>query len=267
MAYQRTRLAKYLNTRQYFKATFSQIRHDKNNKPEILFTNVYPVYNNGKKVPIRDQSNTGPTDEKGRPIVADHAWVKMGIAFLRLPQEAMSGDEIMFKARVSEYPINRQDILDARQDRWLKGKQQAHEVYLQYQNQTKKELDQLWQETQKHSQQVYQNYKQHLITYDEMRARQKQLISDYKKVRRQAYYSMQNKQKRRITKAQKEINNTKLVDYELTNLREVQFVKLNHKFDKYRVKYDPERLYDHKYTKFLAAHSIAAANNTIKNFN
>ena len=266
MSYQRTRLAKYLNTRQYFKATFSQIRHDKDKHPEILFTNIYPVYADGKKVPIRDKKEDGPVDKKGRPIAADHAWVKLGVNFLRLPTEAMPGDVIMFKARVDEYPINRENVLDARQDLWLKGKQEAQRVYLKYKNQTKKEMDALWQVTQDKSQAVYEKYKQHLLTYDEMRAEQKALLSDFKKARRQAYYSMQNKQKRRINKAQKKIKETKLVDYELTNLREIKFVKLNHKFDKYRVSYNPDRIREYKYTKFLAAHSMAAANHTIKNW-
>lgn len=258
---QRIGLKKYLDTDQYFKATFGEIRHDKKNQPEVLLLNVYPVYETGKKVPLRGQ-NVLKTN-KGLAIVADHLWTPLTPEFLK-QKELLYQDEIMFKAHVIAYPISRKNVREKRDDIWINGKKESQKVYRDYEHLKNNDLEMLWHLTQDATQKVFEAHKNHLITFTEMKQEQKQLMRNYKKKRRQAFASMKQKQKRRIKKAKQQIIQEELVDYTLDDVHNLNVIKYNKKLNKYRVKYDPNRINDLSYTKFLAAHSQYAAQNKLK---
>lgn len=256
MSNQRLRLAKYINKRQNYRAVFNEIRHDKQNKPEVLLTDVYPVYKNGKKVPLRSKPEL--KDQNGLQIAADHVWVKLNCIFLRLPTELLYGDQIQFSAVVKTYPIVRQNVVQKRQKLWQNGLHKADEVYQKY-SEYKNTIEQDAYNAMKEAQKkAYQAYRQHLLTFQEMKNAQSEAYRDFKKLKQKAYQSMQAKQKRRIARAQKDIKQTDLVDYELTDLQDIQVISYNHHFDQFRIQYDADRFGDLAYTKFLAAHSMAS---------
>lgn len=257
MSNQRVRLAKYENKRQFYHAVFGEIRHDKNNQPEVLLKDIYPIYPNGKKVPLRSKPEL--KDDKGEQIAADHAWVKLNIGFLNLPYELLNGDQIVFSAVVKTYPIVRQNVLKSRDMAWNSGQQKAEQVYEDYQHFKNTVAENLYQEMKKSQEKAYAAYKKHILTFDEMQKAQKDAYRLFKNTKHKAYNSMQAKQKRRIKHAQKDIAQINLVDYELTDLQNIKIVDHITKFDIFRKQYDKTRLNDLSYTKFLAAHSMAAS--------
>lgn len=261
MSNQRKRLAKYENKTQRYRGIFGEIRHDKQNRPEILIKDIYPIYENGKKVPLR--SKDGPTNSKGQQIATDHAWIPMTKSLLEVGRELFNGDIIEFNAVVKPYKIARDDILKQREDLWQNGLAQANLVYQKYQRQKQRELTKARLVYNNLSQRAYWAYKKHLLTFNEMKAEQKRLKQVYHNLRKKLYTSMRVKQKRRINTAQHKIAQADLIDYSLEYLSRVTAVKRNKRFDPYRTMYDPNRLHDLKYTKFLAAHSMAASNGTL----
>lgn len=264
MANQRIRLAKYVGKTQRYRATFGEIRHDKNNHAEILLLDVYPVTSSGKKVPLRDKYKI--TGKGGKQVAADHVWVKLTQSFLKVPREVLRGDTIEFNAIAEPYKIKRDNVIKQRDKLWESGKRAADEVYQEYSNKTKKQLEILWHQVDDAMSKAYWAYKHKLLTYNEMHKEQTRLKREFQQKRKQAYRSMQDKQKRRIKRAQKQIAETDLVDYELQRMSHVQVVKYLSKYNKYRVQYDPNRAHELRYTKFLAAHSMAASNHTLKNW-
>lgn len=138
MSNQRKRLAKYENKNQRYRGIFGEIRHDKQNRPEILIKDIYPIYENGKKVPLR--SKDVPTNSKGQQIATDHAWIPMTKSLLEVGRELFNGDIIEFNAVVKPYKIARDDILKQREDLWQNGLAQANLVYQKYQRQKQREL-------------------------------------------------------------------------------------------------------------------------------
>lgn len=253
MSKQRLRLAKYLNKRQLYRATFSEIKHDKTDQPQVLLTDIYPVYQNGHKIPLRTKDNL--TNAKGQQIAADHVWTNLNIAFLKAPRELLCGDLIQFSAIVNTYPIKRDNVQNQRQKYWQEGKNAKEQVYQNFLQQ--KQL--LFQKAQTAKEKAYQAHLKHLLTFTEMQAAQKTIDQQTKALERKAYRSCQGKMKRRINKAQKEIAALPLLDYGLTKVRNVQVIKFNtHYSPAFRCRYDSTRLQDVRYTKFLAAHSIAA---------
>lgn len=251
---QRIRLAKYLNKRQRFRATFSEIRHDKENYPEILLLDIFPVYKNGHKVPLR----TKPVliGKNGEQIVADHVWTKLTPSFLQLPTEVLYGDIIDFDALVTSYPINRNDVLNKRDDIWAEGKKESDQVYQEYQQYKSSILEAHYLAMQDAIQKAYDAYKNHLLTFQEMKREQKLLKRDYHKLATKAFNSMKAKQNRRIAKAQRKIDDLDLVDYGLSDITNINWYRKNKQVNQERIYYDCNRLNDLAYTKFLAAHSM-----------
>lgn len=261
MSNQRKRLAKYKNKIQRYRGIFGEIRHDKQNRPEVLIKDIYPIYKNGKKVPLR--SKDGPTDSKGQQIATDHAWIPMTQSLLEVGRELFNGDIIEFDAVVKSYKIVRDDILKQRENLWQSGLTQLNVVYRKYQRQKQRELTKARLVYNNSSQRAYWAYKKHLLTFNEMKTEQKRLKQVYHNLHEKLYTSMKAKQKRRIDTAQHKIAQTDLIDYSLEYLSQVTAVKRNKRFDPYRTMYDSNRLHDLKYTKFLAAHSMAASSGTL----
>lgn len=250
MSNQRKRLAKYKNKIQRYRGIFGEIRHDKQNRPEVLIKDIYPIYKNGKKVPLR--SKDGPTDSKGQQIATDHAWIPMTQSLLEVGRELFNGDIIEFNAVVKSYKIVRDDILKQREDLWQSGLTQSNVVYQKYQRQKQRELTKARLVYNNSSQRAYWAYKKHLLTFNEMKTEQKRLKQVYHNLHEKLYTSMKAKQKRRIDTAQHKIAQTDLIDYSLEYLSQVTAVKRNKRFDPYRTMYDSNRLHDLKYTKFFS---------------
>lgn len=255
MAIQRTRLAKYLNQKQRFRATFSEIRHDKENKPEILLLDLYPIYQDGRKIPLRSKPII--VNSRGEQIASDHVWTGLTASFLKMPKEVLYGDVIDFTACVTAYAINRDDVLQKRNLMWQEGKKASEEVFNEYRNYKHSVLEAEYQAMQKASQKAYEAYKQHLLTFQEMKKAQKCLQRDFHKDAEKAYNSMQARQKRRIQRAQKKIADLDLIDYTLSDINSVSWHKRNKSADIFRNDYDVRRINDLKYTKYLAYHSMA----------
>ena len=169
MAIQRTRLAKYLNQKQRFRATFSEIRHDKENKPEILLLDLYPIYQDGRKIPLRSKPII--VNSRGEQIASDHVWTGLTASFLKMPKEVLYGDVIDFTACVTAYAINRDDVLQKRDLMWQEGKKASEEIFNEYRNYKHSVLEAEYQAMQKASQKAYEAYKQHLLTFQEMKRR------------------------------------------------------------------------------------------------
>lgn len=261
MSVQRTRLAKYLNQAQRFRGTFSEIRHDKQNKPQILLLNVYPIYSDGRKVPLRSQPEL--TDKYGHQIACDHVWVSLSQDFLKLPKEALYGDILNFTAKVIAYPIVRDNVLAERNQYWEKGQDAYEEVYHEYQRQRDTILEARYLATQEAIEKAYTAYKEHLLTFQEMKKAQNSLKRDFHKASQKLYQSMKAKQKRRIKTAQRKIQEIKTIDYGLTQITQVSFYKPKQSNNIYREDYNPERYNDLKYTKYLAYHSMSVKEESV----
>lgn len=264
MSLQRTRLAKYENKKQYYHATFGEIRHDKDNIAHVLLKDIYPVYENGKKIPLR--SKPPLLNKKGQQIAADHVWVELVPSFFDVNQELLYGDEITFSAVVQSYNISRSDVKDNRHAIWKNGQDESQKVYDEYRKFCKTELERKFIEMQNKSNNVFYAYKKHLLTYPEMQKEQSRLMKEFKKEKNKAYRSMQAKQKRRLDNASKKINDVKLIDYSFSNIQNVKCLKRITKFNKYRTYYDKTRINDLSYTKFLSAHSMAARKDDLENW-
>lgn len=250
---QRVRLAKYLNSVQRFRGTFSEIRHDKQNCPEMLLLDVYPIYSNGKKVPLRSKPYL--TNKRGMQIACDHVWTKLNQNILRLSTELIYGDEIDFDATVTQYPITRNNTINKRDEIWQIGQKKREDVYRDYRQFRDTVLEAQYQAGKEAIQKAYDAYKQHLITFSEMQKAQKSIQRELKASQHKAYRSMRQKQQRRIARAQQQIADVKMVDYGLSNLQNVSYYK-NSGHMNLRGKYDANRLSDLRYTKFLAWHSM-----------
>lgn len=253
MSQQRSRLAKYVNQRQWYRATFNVIKHDKQNQPQVLLTDIYPVYANGRKIPLRSKINL--TNTKGQQIAADHVWTSLNSAFLKAPCELLMGDLLQFSAVVNTYPIKRDNVQKKRELYWQQGTKAKEQVYQDYLRQRQM----LYQNAQVAKQKAYQAHVKHLLTFTEMQLAQNDIDKQTKTLQQKAYRSCQNKMKRRIRHAQKEIATLPLVDYDLTKIEHVTVIKFNTHYSlALRCHYDCSRLHDLRYTKFLAAHSMAA---------
>lgn len=258
MSNQRIRLAKYLNKRQLYHATFSEIRHDNNNQPQVLLINIYPIYKNGHKIPLRSKDNL--VDNQGHQIAATHVWTELTDSFLKVPYELLYGDQITFSAVVSTYNIVRDDIIIKRKQLWQNGLADKEKVYQDY----RKQIDSLYKESTFVKNQAFENYKNHLLTFPEMKLAQTKADIQFKQERNKLYRSCQRKMDRRIRKAQMAISKLQMIDYTLTDIKDINIIQLNKQFKHIkRFKYETNRLQDINYTKFLAAHSILARQNNL----
>lgn len=254
MSKQRTRLAKYLGKRQAYRATFNEIRHDEQNQPEVLLTDVYPVYADGKKVPLRSRDSL--TNKLGQQIACDHLWTALNSAFLAVPFELLNGDQIQFSAVVTSYNIVRQDVIDKRNKLWQKGLAAKNKIYENYQ----KQVNALYKTANLAKEKAFDNYKKHLLTFKEMKQVQKEADKNRKTACRKAKQSCRHKMDRRVKKAQREIAKVEMIDYTLSDVQDVQIVKANRHFNlDVRCKYDSNRLNDLNYTRYLSAHSMYAS--------
>lgn len=253
MSKQRLRLAKYLNKKQTYRATFGEICHDKKNKPHVVLLDIYPVYKNGHKVPLR--SKDALTNKHGQQIAADHLWTSLTKSFLDTPFELLYGDQIQFTATVKTYKITRDNVLDDRDKIWQNCMENNEKLYQQYVRQK----NELYRLANKSKEQAFKDHTKRIISFKEMKERQEEIDKLRKSDVSKAKQSYDRKIKRRIKKAQKQIKDEKLIDYTLTNIKNVEVIKPNHHFGtSVRAKYDSSRLKDLDYTKFLAAHSMLA---------
>lgn len=253
MSKQRLRLAKYLNKRQIYRATFSEIRHDDHDQPQVLLKNVYPVYANGRKIPLR--SRYVLTDEKGQQIAASHLWTNLNVNFLKVTHELLYGDQIQFSAVVTTYPIVRENVVKTRKQLWQQNKQDQKRMYKQYQLQ----LSEMYDTANEAKSKAYHAYRKHLLTFDEMKDAQNIATKELQRNRTRALNSFKRKAKNHTKRTQKQISNVSLVDYTLSEVQDVTLTKANKHFKpNMRCKYDETRLNDVRYTKFLAAHSMYA---------
>lgn len=254
MSKQRTRLAKYLGKKQAYRATFNEIRHNEQNQPEVLLTDIYPVYADGKKIPLR--SHDSLTDKHGQQIASDHLWTELNSAFLAVPFELLHGDQIQFTAIVTSYNIVRQDVLEKRNKLWEKGIAAKQNVYKHYQEQ----VNALYKTANLAKDKAFESYKKHLLSFKEMKKAQENADKIRKTACRKAKRSCQHKMDRRLKKAQRDIAKVEMIDYTLSKVQDVQIVKANQHFNlNVRCKYDSSRLNDLNYTKFLSAHSMFAS--------
>lgn len=165
---------------------------------------------------IRLAKDNDQVDKKGRHIVADHVWINLTKPWLNLKTELLDGDEVMFKASVAPYKITRSDTVAQRQAIWQKAK-------------VENEL--LWERYEKHK-----------------RSRM---------LKKHEFDKLKQKQHANLMQAAKEESEIKLVDYSLnriTNLKVVNYKRVYYHTE--RQIYDPNRIKDQKYTKFLAWHSM-----------
>lgn len=253
MSEQRLRLAKYLNKRQLYHATFSEIRHDNNEQPQVLLTDIYPVYPNGHKVPLRSKYTL--TDDNGHQIAASHLWTKLNAGFLESSCELLYGDQIEFSATVETYPIVRENVVQTRKQLWKQNNLDRQKIYKQYQEQTSA----LYKIAANAKQKAYKSYCKHLLSFDEMKQAQNKAAKDFQRDRTKAFKACQRKMNNHTKRVQKQIQNIPMLDYTLTDVQDVKIIKLNRHFkSSVRYQYDIDRLSDTRYTKFLAAHSMFA---------
>lgn len=253
MSKQRLRLAKYLGKRQFYRATFSEIRHDDHDQPQVLLMDVYPVYANGRKIPLRSRYTL--TDKHGQQIAATHLWTRLNTNFLQVPIELLYGDIIQFSAIVETYPIVRDNVVQSRKQLWQQHNIMQQKIYQNYQDQAAA-LGKVCLLAKK---KAYKSYKEHLLTFTEMKTAQEKAGLEFDKAKKKAYQVCQRKANRYTKKVQRQIANIKMLDYTLTDVDDVVIVKTNRHFNTdLRCQYNKTRLNDIRYTKFLAAHSMFA---------
>lgn len=254
MSEQRLRLAKYLNQKQCYRATFGEIRHDDHNQPQVLLKDIYPVYPNGHKIPLR--SNSSLTNKHGQQIAATHLWTSLDKSFLQVPFELLNGDQIQFEATVITYNIVRDNVIKKRNQIWENGKKAKDQVYKDY----CAHVTNLHKAANATKDKAFAAHKHHLLTYDEMKDAQADADRALKKACQKAKRSCKRKMDRRLKKAQKAIEKELLVDYTLSQVNQIKVIHINHHFNMHdRFRYDPTRINDIEYTKFLAAHSMLAS--------
>lgn len=223
---QRFRLGElYQQGANYYHATFNRLTHKINAQrkkiPVVLLTDIYLVDQSDRKIRLANKNDF--MDRKGRHIVADHLWVKMTKPWFELPTELIKGDEIYFSAEVAEYKINRPDIL--------------------------KKRDQVWNEAQKKSDQIFQRWSRYSDTH---RRKNFQLSLD----------KMKQKQQDLMKQAKETQKKLKLVDYSLNkikNIRIVNYTKPKLGFIRDQYSYSQYKRQGYKYTAWLAARSIEYA--------
>lgn len=223
MSKQRFRLGELDDQPHYFHATFKELTHKttrNGKKAVILLTDIYLVDESDHKIRLAKSNDF--IDSKGRHIVADHCWVTLTKPWF-IGTELLSGDEVFFKANVTKYKINRDDVLEKR--------------------------DQIWQDAEKKSEKIYQRWSK----YTDMHRRKNFNLSLQK---------MKDKQRKIMELAKKQQNELELVDYTLNRISQVKLVKEkpvrkgwfreDWSYDQYKT--------DDRYSGYLAARSIKYAN-------
>lgn len=213
----RFRLANLINQPpRYYHATFGFITHKKSGRAVILLRDLYFVDQNGRKIAMRNGRDQ--VDKYGRHIIADHVWINLTKPWLNLKTELLDGDEVMFKANVTAYKITRGDLIKKRQD--------------------------IFEDALKKNNEIENDWQIRKITH---------FIPNFD----EAFTKMQAEQKSNLAKAEKAQAKIKMQDYALNKISSIKV--LNYKRVYYhtnRVRYDPSRIKERKYTNFLAWHSI-----------
>lgn len=228
---QRFRLKEYQNLPpQYYHATFKYIAHKVNSNkgkiPMILLTDIYLVDKNDRKIRLAKQNDF--IDRQGRHIIADHLWVKMTKPWFNLPYSLIYGDEVLFKASIEEYRINRDDLLIKR--------------------------DKIWQQALKENDKIYQRWSKYTDTH-----RRKNFQLSLNK--------MKAKQAANLKQVQNKQALIKLVDYSLNKISNIKIVKYNSaiKLEKRSsYNYEQYKKQGYKYSAWLAAVSIHFAEENLK---
>lgn len=227
MANQRFRLGEVLNgAPKYYHATFGELTHKTNSAgkkiPVVLLKDIYLVNENDQKIRLAKSNDF--IDQKGRHIVADHAWVKLTKPFFKDNLEILPGDEIIFKAAIKPYKIVRNDVVAKR--------------------------EKIWQEAQAKNNQIYQRWHREM---------QKHFNKDFNKSLRK----MKKKQKQVLTKAKEEQSQIPLVDYtfnKISNLDIINMLPVKKGWHRGFWLWSKKRDEGVKYTEYLAARSIKYAN-------
>lgn len=218
MQKQRARLADYYQKpARYYLATFNYITHKKSGRSCILLTNLCFSDENGKKIPMRSKQDYIASN--GRHYIADHVWVNLTLPWSKVPCELLYGDLVLFKARVEQYKITRQDVLQKRTQIYNDAKRRCDAIFYDF------------------------SYEQDHNGYDPLfNYKLKQVKKKQEQVMQQA------------KQAQAEIE---LVDYGLNYVSNVTLIKQAKTF--YHVKrgvYNAKRFTDKRYTNYLAWHSM-----------
>lgn len=258
---QRARLAPYLNVRQRFHATFDHVTHrigsHKQQQAVILLRDIYPVNQDGRKIRLVGDDHV--VESHGKRVAADHAWVELYVSFLKLGTELLNNDEIEFSAVVKPYDIVRDDVAQSRRDILKVAQDDSQAVFEAWLAENK-----AWHagqaDVKKKREAIYHWYRNNhgLVSFKEMRAEQDRVSRDYEKTRPEGIEAVKRRQAKIMAAAHEKADAVKLVDYELTAIRDVKITKTRDvHYGWTRGQYDASRLKDRAYTRYLAARSMA----------
>ncbi|WP_099974021.1 hypothetical protein [Lactobacillus terrae] len=250
MSDSRRKLSKFVGQKILCSGIFNKLTHKHNKNtgntsPVILLTDIH-ILND---------------DFSNRDLVANHVWINVTKGmFQYIDKELFNGDLIVFSAKVSTYNIVRDDVLQKRDNLYQEMKQKNDIAFKQYREKYLDWEDE-WQTIKDTNDYVYQEYTKGNYSFDEMQKIQKQNIKAYQN-RRPNIDSTSKKQQKQFEKSQREQQDLKLVDYQLQEIKIPK--KYVNKFKLKRVyygwerqKYDNKRINETKYTKYLAARSMA----------
>ena len=247
MADSRKQLKSFLGKRINCSGTFNKITHKriKNagvSKPVILVRDIYIVDDHFKN----------------QEYLSDHVWIDITPTFFtNIEKEIFDGDIILFSAIVGEYKITRDDIIEGRDTLKTIAQQENDIAYKKYRERYLDWKDE-WNSVKENNSFIEKQFDLGNISQTEMEQIKHDNIQQYNN-QKPTYNSGHEKLKNIDSEIDR---NLKLVDYEfseivVTKKHAAKFKLKRLKSGWSRLTYDHSKTKDIKYTKFLAARSIA----------
>jgi hypothetical protein len=200
-------------------------------QPDQHYSAIFNHISTHKGIPAALLTNLTLTDQNGNVIrinrydlntrskdeISDHVWIDLNSNWFKLKTELFYGDQIEFDAHIEKYPIARDDVLKKRNEIW-------ENTVLENNN-----LKQMW-------------------------CSQRNLY--HGQIRQQKYSQIQAQIKNNVAVARQRQKQIPLVDYGLTDIKNIHILKLmpllkyrSFKRTKYNEAY---KTYGHKYNIWLS---------------